>query len=99
MRSAKARLWVMADKPATRAEEGHYCHDEAKWKEWNDLLAKYPADENVITLYALRVGLCGMILKGQVETQTAIHLFERAHQIVIGKTIEQNAAEQRKREM
>ena len=87
------------DRPVVRPDEGHYCLDAAKWAEWDKLLAKYPGDEDIISLYALRSGLCGMVLKGQVDTQTAIHLFDRAHQIVIGKTIEQNAAKRRQEEM
>lgn len=100
---ATALLPVGCDKnqpPAdAQAEDEHYCLDEAQWAEWDKLLAKYPTDEDIITLYALRSGLCGMVLKGRVETRTAVRLFDRAHQIVIGKVIDQNAAGQRLEEM
>ncbi len=35
-----------------------YCDDKEFWVEWEALAAKYPDDEDVIILHALRIGLC-----------------------------------------
>lgn len=87
--------------PPKAAEEppDHDCRNAEQWAEWSALLAKYPRDQDIISLYALRIGLCAMIERKQVDAGTAIGLFERAHQIVIGKTIDRAAAERRENEL
>lgn len=74
--------------------QAHTCRDAAEWAQWDALLNKTPNDADVVTLYALRRGLCDMIERGQIEPQAAIELFERAHQAAIGRAID-NAAPRR----
>lgn len=77
----------------------HECRNAEQWRAWDELLKKYPNDQDILSLYALRIGLCAMIERKQIAPETGIELFERAHQIVIGKTIERNAAGKKKSEM
>lgn len=84
---------------AAQSQEQHTCRNAGEWAEWDALLTKFPNDQDVISLYALRVGLCALIERGQIDPKTGVQLFERAHQTVIGKTIEEEAQRKRKSEL
>lgn len=72
MRSLIFILPILLLPPSLWAAEAEtYCHDAAAWQEWDDLRAKYPDDPELITLYALRLGLCAMVEKGQIDADTA----------------------------
>jgi len=73
-------------------EQENYCLDKESWKEWDGLVQKYPNDENVQTLHALRVGLCLKIKQGSITFEMARDIFNRAHDMVI-----QNAESERER--
>lgn len=66
--------------------EQHSCFNTNEWKDWEDLVDKYRTDTDVLSLYALRVGLCSMIANDKIDADTAVQLFDNAHQIVIEKT-------------
>ncbi len=42
-------------------EPKNYCNDPKTWAIFENLCAKYPDDEAVQTLHALRIGLCKKI--------------------------------------
>lgn len=76
------------------AEAETYCHDAAAWQEWDDLRAKYPDDPELIALYALRVGLCAMVEKKQIDADTARKTFDAAHQQAIGRSLERRRSQE-----
>ena len=63
-------------------ERTNYCLDKESWKEWDDLVRKYPNDEDVQTLHALRLGLCFKIEQGSITFELASDIFNRAHEMV-----------------
>lgn len=72
------------------AVEPNYCHDEASWAEWHELLAGNPADDGIYGLYALRRGLCDMVEAGTIEQARATRIFEGAREELVGKRMERN---------
>ena len=69
------------------AEQKNYCNDSKSWKEWDALIEKYPNDEDVQILHALRIGLCAKIEKGSITFEVANDLFNRAHELIIKKKL------------
>ena len=67
------------------AETENYCDDPDSWKEWNELIQKYPADMEVQALHALRSGLCVKIDRGNITVEQAIEIFESARETIIEK--------------
>ncbi len=72
-------------KPLLKSEPANYCHDPESWNEWNQIITKYPDDDEVQTLHALRLGFCAKIGHGSIELKRAIKLFDQAHETVIRK--------------
>lgn len=66
-------------------EPTNHCLDKESWKEWDALIQKYPNDENVQALHALRLGLCLKIEQGSITFEMASDIFNRAHEMVIQK--------------
>lgn len=62
---------------AEEVQSPHYCNDEAEWTKWRALISKYPTDDPLWSAYALRVGLCDMVIKEEIGTDRAITLFDR----------------------
>ncbi len=62
------------------------CRDKESWKEWDELVQKYPNDEDIQILHALRLGLCLKIEQGSITFEQANDIFNRAHDMVIEKT-------------
>lgn len=58
------------------AEPDHYCQDKAMWAEWTNLVAKFPADDEVMAAYGLRLGLCSLIELEQIDTDRTIKIFD-----------------------
>lgn len=82
---------AFANEPIPKAEQENYCKDPDSWGQWDALIAKYPNDEDIQTLHALRVGLCIKIDQETITLKDAINLFDRAHKMVIqNKLAEQN---------
>jgi hypothetical protein len=57
------------------AQGPNYCHDKESWKEWDELVAKYPHDMDIQMLHALKIGLCLKIEQNSISTQEAVGLF------------------------
>lgn len=95
MRSLIFILPILLAVPSLWAVEPEtYCHDAAAWQEWDDLRAKYPDDPELIALYALRVGLCAMVEKKQIDADTARKTFDAAHQQAIGRALERRRGQE-----
>ena len=67
------------------AEEENYCQDKESWKEWDELVAKYPGDTDIQTLHALRLGLCAKVQRGDITVRQATKIFESARVAIINK--------------
>ena len=78
-------LMVLFFEFAFAKEQTNYCKDEKSWDKWEALVQKYPDDEDVQTLHALRIGLCFKIDQGTITFDMAVDLFNRAHEMVIKK--------------
>jgi len=66
-------------------EPTNYCLKKESWKKWEALVQKYPDDDDIQTLHALRVGLCLKIERGSITFEQATDIFNRAHDMVIEK--------------
>ena len=73
----------MANLPAMAAEE--YCSDPESWKEWEELLEKYPNDSDIQTLHALRIGLCLKVERGDLTVEQGVNIFEKARKAILEK--------------
>ena len=74
---------VFSSSLAYTEEQENYCLDKESWKEWEALVQKYPNDEDVQTLHALRLGLCFKIEQGSITFELASDIFNRAHEMII----------------
>ena len=79
----------------TAAEE-NYCQDKESWKEWDELVAKYPGDTDIQTLHALRLGLCAKVQRGDITVQQAIKIFESARTAIINKKATEEVSKEKK---
>jgi hypothetical protein len=70
---------------AFAGEDENYCKDPESWSEWNALVEKYPNDQDVQILHALRIGLCAKIKQGSITFEEANDLFNRANEMIIEK--------------
>ena len=75
-------LYTPAATPAEK-KEVNYCNDKESWKEWDDLVVKYPNDEYIIILHSLRLGLCAKVSRGDITVQQATDIFEKVRTIII----------------
>jgi hypothetical protein len=78
---------------AAEGEPTHYCDDVQAWKDWENLVAKYPEDDTLATAYALRIGLCQQVKDGTIEAEKAIDLFDRFFKAMKDATAEQERRE------
>jgi hypothetical protein len=76
------------------AEPENYCLDEKSWKEWDALIEKNPNDIEVQALYALRIGLCAKVDRGEITLDQATEIFESARESIIQKRKEDQKREQ-----
>ena len=74
---------VFSSSPGFTEEPTNYCLDKESWEEWDALVEKYPNDEEVQTLHALRLGLCVKIKQKSITFEQATDIFNRAHEMVI----------------
>ena len=70
-----------------------YYHDKELWKEWDELVSKYPEDRDLQPLHALRLGLCVKIDKGTIKLENAIDIFAHAHEEVARMAMEKRDKE------
>lgn len=80
---------------AAAAEDPNYCHDKASWAEWDALVAKYPEDQAVQALHALRIGLCVKVDRGSLSLQEATEIFEGAREAIVHGRREESAERER----
>jgi hypothetical protein len=62
------------------AQPDNYCHDPEANQRWGELLLDAPADDVLLRLFALRLGLCQMVDAGILTLERATEIFERARQ-------------------
>lgn len=73
------------------AAEENYCHDQASWAQWDQLVAKSPEDTAFKIMYALRIGLCAMVERQQISIDEATMVFERYREELVGRREEEKA--------
>ena len=56
-----------------------FCDKQSQWDQWEAEVKKFSADDRMMELHALRLGICSMIYTGQIEPERGIRLFEKAH--------------------
>ena len=54
----------------------HYCDDPVQWAEWQTAVEQHPDDDDLLAVYALRLGLCQQIRAGKLEANRAMNIFE-----------------------
>ena len=73
------------------AQDKNYCHDKESWKDWDELVQKYPHDMDIQMLHAVRIGFCKKIEDGTIIFETAKDVFNHLQESVYKKAkIEQN---------
>jgi len=72
----------------TYADEVNYCHDKESWKEWDNLIEKYPHNMDIQMLHAVRIGFCKKIEDGSITFEAANKAFNRLHEMVIKRAKE-----------
>ena len=78
------------DKDPDLFKPKNYCHDEASWKEWDEVIKKNSTDMDIQTLHALRIGLCIKIDKGSIKLEDAIDIFDHAHEEAIRRATDRD---------
>jgi len=68
------------------AQDGNYCDEKESWKEWNELILKYPHDMDIQMLHAVRIGFCKKIKDGTISFEVARDAFNHLHETVIKKS-------------
>jgi len=72
-------------------QDKNYCHDKESWKEWDELVQKYPHNMEIQMLHAVRIGFCKKIANGTISFETARDVFNHLHESVYKKAkTEQN---------
>ena len=76
-----------ADSEATSKKEiPNYCDDVGKWAGWVKLVEKYPNDDDLRAVFAIRIGLCEEVKNGSLETDRAIKIFNRFFEALKAQT-------------
>lgn len=70
------------------AQDQNFCNDKKSWKEWNELVQKYPHHMDIQMLHAVRIGFCKKIEGGTVTFKVAKDAFNKLHETVIKKAKE-----------
>lgn len=66
-------------------EQVNHCHDKESWKEWDNLVQKYPHDMDIQMLHAVRIGFCKKIEAGSITFEMAKDAFNHLHETVFKK--------------
>ena len=67
------------------AQDDNYCKDKESWKEWIELVQKYPHSMDIQMLHAVRIGLCKKIGEGTISFDVARDIFNQLHETVFKK--------------
>jgi hypothetical protein len=65
------------------AEEKNYCNDPDTNMQWEALIQKHPDDIQIHALYALRLGLCFEVDRGDLTVDQATEIFENMRSALI----------------
>jgi hypothetical protein len=76
-------LVIVLSTPALSQE--NYCKDKESWKEWDELIQKYPHSMDIQMLHAVRIGFCKKIEDGTISFEVAGDAFNQLHESVIKK--------------
>jgi hypothetical protein len=83
-------LFIISLTPAL-AQDKNYCRDKESWKEWDELVQKYPHNMDIQMLHAVRIGFCKKGENGSISFETAREVFNHLHESVYKKAkTEQN---------
>jgi hypothetical protein len=77
-------LLILLSMP-TFAQDENYCKDKESWKEWDELVQKYPHSMDIQMLHAVRIGFCKKIEDGTISFEAAKDAFNHLHETVIKK--------------
>lgn len=66
-------------------DQERFCFDQGKWAEWSDRLEEFKFDDDLVALYAIRVGLCTMVMQDRIDTERAIKIFQTRHDALMQK--------------
>ena len=77
---------AFSSSPGFAEEPTNYCLDKESWKEWDELVKKYPNDKDIQMLHGLRIGLCVKVKQKSITFEMATDIFNRAHKMVIQNT-------------
>ncbi len=69
-----------------QGQDKNYCQDKESWKEWNELVQKYPHHMEIQMLHAVRIGFCKKIEAGTISFETARDVFNHLHESVYKKS-------------
>ena len=76
----------MATNISIHAQDENYCKDNDSWKEWSELVSKYPHNMDIQMLHAVRIGFCKKIEDGTISFEVARDAFNHLHETVIKKS-------------
>lgn len=65
------------------AEEKNYCNDPDANMHWEALVQKHPDEMQIHALYALRLGLCFEVDRGDLTVEQATEIFENMRSALI----------------
>ncbi len=65
------------------AEEKNYCNDSDTNIQWEALIQEHPDDMQIHALYALRLGLCFEVDRGDLTVDQATEIFENMRSALI----------------
>ncbi len=65
------------------AEEKNYCEDPDTNMQWEAMVQEHPDDMQVHALYALRLGLCFEVDRGDLTVDQATEIFENMRSALI----------------
>ncbi len=74
---------------SVQAETINHCKDPETWKEWDELVRKYPHNYDIQMLHAVRIGLCKKIEDGSISLETAIDAFDKLHETVYKRSLKE----------
>jgi hypothetical protein len=77
-------ILILLSAPAF-SQDKNYCKDKESWKEWDELVHKYPHSMNIQMLHAVRIGFCKKIEDGSISFEKARDVFNQLHETVIKK--------------
>ncbi len=75
------------------AEETNYCNDPDTNMQWEAMVKKHPGDMQIHALYALRLGLCFEVDRGDLTVDQATEIFENMRSALIGAKVREKEEE------